>query len=180
MALWKWLGLDKEAGTPEFDSLVEIERALPGVERSRRQYVACFAYILARSARADHEVTEKEAGTMERLVGEHARIPADQAAEAVRLAGIQGRRSGGTDDFVVTRRFDAIATHPEKLALIDALFAVTAVDASIVTMEDNEIRRIANELKIQHGEFIAIRSKHLQHLAVLRRDADTAPVAKDK
>jgi hypothetical protein len=43
-----------------------------------------------------------------------------------------------------------------------------------VTIEDNEIRRIANELKIQHGEYIAVRSKHLQHLAVLRGSGGTA------
>jgi uncharacterized tellurite resistance protein B-like protein len=168
MSMWKWLGITRDARAPEFDSLQAIEEALPGVERSRRQYVACFTYILARSARADHQITDEEARAMERLVGEHASIPAAQAAEAVRLAAIQGRRSGGTDDFVITRRFDAIATHAEKLALIEALFAVSAVDASIVTVEDNEIRRIANELKIEHAEFIAVRSKHLKDLAVLR------------
>ena len=87
----------------------------------------------------------------------------------------QGRRSGGTDDFVVTRKFDTIATHAEKLALIDALFAVTAVDASIVTIEDNEIRRIANELKIEHAEYIAVRARHLEHLAVLREQKSPPP-----
>jgi uncharacterized tellurite resistance protein B-like protein len=174
MSLWKWLGLDREARTPEFDSLQAIEGALPGVDRSRRRYVACFAYILARSARADHQITDEEARTMERFVGEHAAIPPDQAAEAVRLAVIQGRRSGGTDDFVVTRMFDTLATHAEKLALIDALFAVTAVDASIVTIEDNEIRRIANELRIEHAEYIAVRSKHLKNFAVLRRSESAA------
>jgi uncharacterized tellurite resistance protein B-like protein len=169
MSLWKWLGLDREGAAPEFDSLEAIERALPGVDRSRRRYVACFAYILTRSARADQQLTEDESRAMERLVGEHAGIAAGEAAEAVRLAVVQGRRSGGTDDFVVTRMFDSLATHAEKLALIDALFALTAVDASIVTVEDNEIRRIANELKIEHADYIAVRSKHLQHLAVLRR-----------
>jgi uncharacterized tellurite resistance protein B-like protein len=175
MSMWKWLGIERPARTPEFDSLQAIENALPGVERSRRQYVACFTYILARSARADLEVTADEARAMQRLVGEHAKIPPDQAAEAVRLAAIQGRRSGGTDDFVITRKFDVIATHAEKLALIDALFTVTAVDASIVTVEDNEIRRIANELKIEHTDFIAVRSRHLKNLAVLRAAATPPP-----
>ena len=177
MSLWHWLGLGRETRAPEFDSLETIESALVGVERSRRRYVACFAYILARSARADQQITADESSAMERLVREHARIPADQAAEAVRLASIQGRRSGGTDDFVVTRKFDTIATHAEKLALVDALFAVTAVDASIVTIEDNEIRRIANELKIEHAEYIAVRSKHLKHLAVLRERTSPVPPA---
>ena len=92
----------------------------------------------------------------------------EKAAQAVRLAGVQARRSGGTDDFVVTREFDTFASHPQKLALVDALFAVSGVDASIVTIEDNEIRRIANELKIEHAEYIAIRSRHLKHFEVLR------------
>jgi uncharacterized tellurite resistance protein B-like protein len=178
MSLWQWLGLGRESRAPEFDSLETIENALAGVDRSRRRYVACFAYILARSARADHEITDDECRAMERLVREHTGIPADQAAEAVRLASIQGRRSGGTDDFVVTRKFDTIATHAEKLALVDALFTVTAVDASIVTIEDNEIRRIANELKIEHAEYIAVRAKHLAHLAVLRDQKSPAPPAR--
>ncbi len=171
MALLKWLGLDRGSAAPEFDTLQEIEAVLPAVDRSRKRYVASFAYILARSARADHEVTADESRAMERLIGSHTGIPEASAADAVRLAVAQGRRSGGTDDFVVTRMFDSLATHDEKLALIDALFAVTAVDASIVTIEDNEIRRIANELRVEHGEYIAIRSRHLQHLAVLRQQA---------
>ena len=169
MSLWKWLGMDREVRGHEFDSLEAIEQALPGVDPSRRRHVACFAYILTRSARADQQVTDEEARAMERLVAQHAGIAPEQAAEAVRLAAIQGRRSGGTDDFVVTRKFDAIATHADKLALVDALFAVSSVDATIVTIEDNEIRRIANELKIEHAEYIAVRAKHLKNLAVLRK-----------
>lgn len=168
MPLWKWLGLERHAAAAEFDSLDAIEQALPSVDRARRRYAACFAYILARSARADHEVTAPESGAMTRLLCDHAGVAPAEGADAVRLATIQGRHSGGTDDFVVTRMFDRLATHAEKLALVDALFAVTAVDASIVTIEDNEIRRIANELRVEHGEYIAIRSKHLAHLAVLR------------
>lgn len=169
MSLWKWLGMDREVRGHEFDSLEAIEKALPGVDPSRRRHVACFAYILTRSARADQQVTDEEARAMERLVGQHAGIPPEQAGEAVRLAAIQGRRSGGTDDFVVTRKFDAIATHADKLALVDALFAVSSVDATIVTIEDNEIRRIANELKIEHAEYIAVRASHLKNLAVLKK-----------
>jgi uncharacterized tellurite resistance protein B-like protein len=150
MSLWTRLGLGRPPDGPKFDSLEDIEAALTGLDPARRRYVACFTYILTRSARADHQVTDVEAHEMERLV-------ADQA-----------RRSGGTDDFVVTREFDTFASHAQKLALVDALFAVSGVDASIVTIEDNEIRRIANELKIEHAEYIAIRAKHLAHFEVLR------------
>jgi uncharacterized tellurite resistance protein B-like protein len=174
MSLWTRLGLGRTPDGPKFDSLEDIEAALPGLDPARRRYVACFTYILTRSARADHLVTDGEAREMERLVADHVGIPADRAAEAVRLAAIQARRSGGTDDFVVTREFDTFASHAQKLALVDALFAISAVDASIVTIEDNEIRRIANELKIEHAEYIGIRSKHLAHLEVLRSRARRA------
>ncbi len=168
MSFWKWLGFERDAGGPEFDSLQEIEGALHGLDRARRRYVACFAYILTRSARADHQTTDEEARKMGRLVAERAGVSAAHAANAVRLAAVQARRSGGTDDFVVTREFDAVASHAQKLALVDALFDVSSVDASIVTIEDNEIRRIANELRIEHAEYIAVRAKHLKHFEVLR------------
>jgi uncharacterized tellurite resistance protein B-like protein len=169
MSLWKWLGLEGSTGGPEFDSLQEIESALAELTPARRRYVACFAYILTRSARADHQVTDPEGAEMERLVAEHAGISLEQARRAVTLAGVQARRSGGTDDFVITREFDRLASHEQKVALVDALFAVSSVDASIVTIEDNEIRRIANELKIEHAEYIAVRARHLHHLQVLRQ-----------
>jgi uncharacterized tellurite resistance protein B-like protein len=169
MSLWKWLGMDGSGGKPEFDSLDSLESALEGVERGRRRYVACFAYILTRSARADQQVTEAETREMARRVAEHTGVSLEQAARAIALAGAQARRSGGTDDFVITREFDTLATHAQKLGLVDALFAVSSVDQSIVTVEDNEIRRIANELRIEHREYIAVRAKHLAHLEVLRK-----------
>ena len=105
---------------------------------------------------------------MEKILARHTNIPEAQAALVVRLAAQQARRSGGTDDFVITREFDRVASHDQKLALIDALFTVSSVDASIVTVEDNEIRRIANELKIEHGEYIGVRARHLENLQVLK------------
>lgn len=167
MSLWKWLGFDA-GGDVEFDSLAEAEATLAGLELKKRRYVACFAYILTRSARADQQISDGEAREMERLLARHTGISEAQAGAVVRIVGHQARRSGGTDDFVITREFDRVASHEEKIALIDALFAVTAVDASIVTVEDNEIRRIANELKIEHGEYIAVRARHLGHLEVLK------------
>jgi uncharacterized tellurite resistance protein B-like protein len=170
MSLWGWLGLDRSASSQEFDSLAEAESGLTGLDAGTRRYIACFAYILTRSARADHQVTDGEQLEMGRILAAHTRIPAAQAAAAIRHAGIQARRSGGTDDFVVTREFDRVATHAQKVALIDALFAVSSVDASIVTVEDNEIRRIAKELKIEHTEYIAVRARHLEHLQVLKQN----------
>jgi uncharacterized tellurite resistance protein B-like protein len=169
MTLWKWLGFEREATDQEFDSLAELEAALTGLDGKTRRYVACFAYILTRSARADHQISDTEAREMVRILASHTAIPETQAALIIMLAGQQARHSGGTDDFVVTREFDRVASHEQKVGLVDALFTVSSVDASIVTIEDNEIRRIANELKIEHSEYIAVRARHLKNLQVLKQ-----------
>jgi uncharacterized tellurite resistance protein B-like protein len=75
---------------------------------------------------------------------------------------------GGTENFLVTREFDRIATREQKLALVDCLFAVAAAEDGISTVEDNEIRQIVEELHLDHPDFIAVRSKWKDHLAVLK------------
>jgi uncharacterized tellurite resistance protein B-like protein len=168
MSIWKWLGLSAAAGADEDDGLSEIEKALSGMPPERARYIACFAYILTRGARADHHVSDDEMRSMERLVSERGGITAEDARLVVHIARAYSRKSGGTDDFIVTREFNSIATREQKLAVLDCLFAVTAADESIVTAEDNEIRRIANELKLEHGDYIAVRAQHLHNLQVLR------------
>lgn len=168
MSLWKWLGLENRAGDEPDDGLQEIERALEGMDPAHARFIACFAYILTRGARADHEVTPQERDAMERLVAERAGIGAGDAHVVVGIAKAHARRSGGTEDFIVTREFNTLATREQKLALLDCLFAVSSADQSIVTAEDNEIRRISNELKLEHGDYIAVRGRHRHNLEVLR------------
>lgn len=167
MSLWQWLGLS-EAEEPAVSGVEEIERALDGMEPERARYLAHFAYILGRVARADHHVTPGESAVMERIIVERTGLPAPQAALAVRLATAHGLKHGGTEDYLVTRDFAAMTDRSARLALLDCLFALSASDESIVMLEDNEMRRIASELKLEHSDYIAARSAHLQHLKVLR------------
>ena len=169
MSILRWLGLESAEDThAPVDSLGEIEKALTDLDPAQARYVAGFAYILGRVARADHEVSEAESALMATLVAEHGGLPADQAALVARIATAQTLRHGGTEDFVVTREFGRVASRDQKLALLHCLFAVSATDASIRTVEDNEIRRIASELKLEHGDFIRVRSEHTHNLEVLR------------
>ena len=169
MSLWRWLGL--EAGESEHgqvDSLGEIEKTLENLAPNDARYLAGFAYILSRVARADHEVSEAESALMTRLVAEHGGLQPEQATLVVRIATTQTLRHGGTEDFIVTREFASMASRDQKLALLNCLFAVSATDSSIRTVEDNEIRRITSELKLEHRDFIKVRSAHTGHLEVLR------------
>jgi uncharacterized tellurite resistance protein B-like protein len=168
MSLLNWLGL----GSRQPDTanrLEEIENLLAPFGRDRARYLACFAYILTRPARADHQVSDIEAQLMAQLIAERAGVTADEAATIVRVARDAAKQSGGTEDFLVTREFERIATRDEKLELLDCLFAVGAADDSILTIEDNEVRRVASELKLEHSDYIEVRRKHTAKLKVLQR-----------
>lgn len=168
MSLLKWLGLSSEPDPATDNRLHEIEQALEAHGPERARFLACFAYILTRAARADHHVSDDELSHMARVVKQWANVGDNQAALIVRIAREAGH-SRGTDDFLITREFERIATREEKLALLDCLFEIAAADAAIGTVEDNEVRRVASELKLEHADYIAVRQRHLGKLNVLRR-----------
>ena len=168
MTFWKWLGVSSD--TPDAgNSLGEIEAVLAPMGTERARHLACFAYILTRPARADHAVTDVEAKQMAEIVMRHAGVTETEAEAIVRIARDAACQSGGTEDFIITREFERRATRDEKLHLLDSLFAIGAADQSILTVEDNEIRRVASELKLDHADYINVRRKHLEHLEVLRK-----------
>ena len=87
----------------------------------------------------------------------------------VQIARSQNLLFGGTEDFLVAREFEQIASHDEKLALIDCLFAVAAADGSVSVVEDNEISHIAQVLRVEHADLVRARLAYQQYLSVLQK-----------
>ncbi|MGH9159549.1 MAG: TerB family tellurite resistance protein [Vicinamibacteraceae bacterium] len=168
--LRRFLGEDHE-GAASADVLDTISAALERLDPRHARIVAAFAYLLSRVAHADHEVTPDETAAMERIVREVGGLPAEEASLVVQLATMQHVQHRGTEDYLVAREFNDVATADEKRRLMSCLFAVSASDEQIVTVEDNEIRQIAGVLRIEHDELVRLRSAHRRHLAVLRRQA---------
>ncbi len=79
-----------------------------------------------------------------------------------------GRTASEVDGTLVTREFNNVATREQKLALLDCLFAVSAAEGGITSVEDNEIRQVSKELLLEHRDYIAERLKYREHLAVLK------------
>jgi uncharacterized tellurite resistance protein B-like protein len=162
----------KNAPPGDTDTVRRIVAALDRLEPARARYIAAFAYILGRVALADRHCGEEETRTMERLVMRHGSLPEEQAVVVVQMAKSQNALFGGTEDFLVTREFNDLATAEQKLALLDCLYAVSAADDSIATVEDNEIRRIALELHVPFDAFIQVRLKYRARLAVLKPEQE--------
>lgn len=150
----------------------KIADALGQMDPEKARYVASFAYILGRVANADLTINDAETREMERIVEGMAGLPEDQATLVVQIAKAQNVMFGATDGFSVTEAFSQRATRAQKLALMNCLFAVSSSDHSISQLEDNEVRKISAELRLDHRDFIAARSLYLQHLDVLKKDTD--------
>jgi len=150
------------------ETVRRIVDQLDHLEPERARFVAAFAYVLSRVAHADLEISEDETRAMERIVTDHGGLPEAQALIVVQMAKSQNLLFGGTENFLVTREMRRMATHEQKLALLDCLFAVSAADISISTIEDHVIRQIATELRLEHKDFISVRSRYRDHLAVLQ------------
>ena len=106
---------------------------------------------------------------MEALLRDHGGLPPDQAMIVVHLAKTSNLLFGGTANFLIAREFAALAGYDEKLALMRCLFAVSASDDAISMAEEGEIHRIANELRIDQPDLVALRVAHQRHLPGMRR-----------
>jgi uncharacterized tellurite resistance protein B-like protein len=167
-SLQAWLGVRDAPGTPEPGPLHELVKALDRLEPSRAQYLARFAYLLGRVARADDHISEQETQTMELLLAEHGELPADQARLVVSLAKATHQMFGHNADFAITQEFTDSSTYDERVALARCLFAVAAGDAHISTVEEAEAHRIANHLRIERPDLTAIRLHHRKTLPGLK------------
>ena len=159
-----WLGIDTPELQEEVAPLRDTLEALDHLEPERARYLAAFAYLLGRVAHADRHVSPQEISAMEALVREHGQLSLDQANVVVQLAKTSNLLFGGTADFLVAREFSSLATYDQKLSLMRCLFAVSATDAAISTTEEGEIHRIANELRIDRPDLVALRVAHQRHL----------------
>ena len=101
---------------------------------------------------------------MERLVLDEGGLTSNQAMLVVSLAKTSNLLFGGTADFEVAREFAENASYEEKLALARCLFAVAASEDAISMVEETEIHRILNQLKISTADLVALRVAHRTHL----------------
>lgn len=159
----------QEASESENETIREITRKLDQLPVEQARYLAAFAYILGRAAHADLDISEDETRAMEEILVKQGKLSPDVAIIVVQMAKSQNLLFGGTENYLVTREFKKMSTPEQRENLLRSLFAVSSSDDSISVVEDNEIRRVSNELGITHSEFIAIRSSFRDYLAVLRK-----------
>lgn len=173
MGLKRFLGLggagDGGKREPEGDTVRRIASELARLPPEQAQYLATFAYVLARVAHADLDIDDRETAAMETAVGEIAQLSDAESALVVQIAQSQARNLGGTQDYVITRQFRKISDREQRGQLLACLYAVAAADGTISGHESAEIAKIGEELGFTRAESNALRAQYREQLGVLRR-----------
>src|SRR2546430_15095485 len=171
MSILKFLGINPDqpghAASAETETVRKIVQKLDQLPEQQARYIAAFAFLLSRAARADLEISPDETALMERVVMQQSGLPEELALLVVQMAKTQNQLFGSTENYLVTREFERIATREQKLALLDCVFAVAAADENITSEEDNVVKQIAGELKLSHDEYIASRSRFRDRKSVV-------------
>jgi len=171
LSIRKLLGLDRPRevlSSSDTDTVRRIVNELEALPPEQARYIAAFAFVLNRVARADLEISAVETARMESIVVSYGGLSAAQAVLVVEIARAQGNLLGGTEDYVVTREFKKLATREQRQHLLHCLFEVSAADESISVAEEELIRQIASELDFAHADYIAARSAYSAKRAVLK------------
>ena len=173
MAWFDWLvsGADQAPAGEATEVVQRIAALLDGEAPERARYLGAFAYLLGRVAHIDNELTDTEVGAMRALLAREGGVDAHDAQLVVDLAQALNRAERGTEDFRVAREFSQVATRDQQRGLVRCLFAVAAADTTVSLAEDNEIRRVTQELGLEHDDFIRARLDVREHLSVTRPPA---------
>ena len=174
-------------GTGDTATVRRIVSKLEAMPPEQARFVAAAAYILARAANADLEISNGEMTAIEQELQAHESLDEPTAVLVAEMAKLQAKTVGGTEDFVVTREFKAISTESQRVGVLRACFAISAVSGTISAEENAVLKEIADELDIDDATLNAIRADYHEQLSSvqairrvagrLRRDRRAEPPA---
>jgi uncharacterized tellurite resistance protein B-like protein len=159
---------DADADASEAAAVRRIVDRLESMPPAQARHLATYAYILARAAASDLDISEIETRTIERLLVEHGEVAEAQAVIVTEIAKSMARLVGGTEDYIVTREFCEHSTPEERLALLRACFVVGAADDTITADESSALNEIANELLIDAADVAALRTEFAERFSALQ------------
>jgi uncharacterized tellurite resistance protein B-like protein len=151
----------------ETEAVRRIVARLEALPTDQARILAGMAYILARAAYADLEISDPETAAMEEELVSSG-LDRSQAILVVEMAKLQERTGGGTSDYLVTREFREASTPEQRSTVLRACYRIAAADDSISGTESALLNEIASELDIDHAEAAAIRAEFADKISARR------------
>lgn len=169
MSLLSWLGLaPADDRTTDPDAIQAVMAPLLALGEPRARFLALFAFLLARVANVDTDVSGAELSRMELELVTWGGLPREQASLVARLAKERNQQDGATVNFLAARALRDLATEEEKRSILHCLFAVSAADDDVSVAEEEAIRSVSRELLLTDAEYLWIRSQYREKRAVVK------------
>ena len=146
-----------------------IVAKLDAMPPQQARLLASAAYILARAANADLDVSDVETAAMEDALQRTGGLDEATAVLVVEMAKLQAKTVGGTEDYVVTREFRSISTPDQRLNLARACFVIGAVNGSISAEESATANEIANELGLDDAQLASLRGEFTDQMSAVQQ-----------
>src|SRR5947208_14982910 len=91
MSILKFLGINLDepgrvTSSAQTETVRKIVQKLDQLPEDQARYIAAFAFLLSRAARADLNISPEETAVMERIVMEQGRLPEELALLVVQMA----------------------------------------------------------------------------------------------
>ena len=148
-----------ETASGDTATVRRIVAKLEALPPERARLVASAAYTLARAANADLDISDAETAIIEQALQERGSLDEPTAVLVAEMAKFQANTVGGTEDYVVTREFAALATDQQKADMLRACYVISAASGSISAEESAEVNQIAKELDLDPEVVSSIRAE---------------------
>lgn len=136
---------------------LELEQADIDIRETELRKLSLAGGLMARVAYVDREVQDSEFNTMVEAIKDHWEISDVEAALVAEVAVSEICK--GLDYYRMSREFFLSTSEEERLRFLDVLFDVADGDGRVSYDEIEEIRKIANVLKLTHKQFIDAKLK---------------------
>jgi uncharacterized tellurite resistance protein B-like protein len=113
--------------------------------------------VMAQVARVSRGVTKQEMAAMVEALKTYWHLPPEQAQFVAEVA--VDKTASQLDRYRLVREFADACTYEERADFLNVLFAVAAADGLASFREIEEIRRISENLKLSHQDFITAKLK---------------------
>lgn len=143
------------ADTEAVRRIVERLEALPA---DTARLLAETAYVLARAANADMDISDVETSMIEESLVE-AGLDSAQAVLVAEMAKLQERTSGGTSDYIITRQLREATTPEQRMDVLRVCYKVAAADKGISGAEMAVLDQIANEMDLDRQQAAQVRAE---------------------
>ena len=162
------MSITTESAAGDTATVRRIVAKLEAMPPEQARLIASAAYTLARAANADLDISDGETAAIERELQANDALDEATAVLVTEMAKLQAKTVGGTEDYVVTREFKALASEEQKLQVLRACFAIGAANGTISAEETAVVNEIAGELDIDVATLNAIRADYHEQLSSVR------------